>query len=164
MCIRDREYLGETEQDTPTPFHNDKLVEINRALRHAHLPMTRSAARDRPGHYILWLLGVAVGVVPFFAMLIRPEWRAIWFLGTGHFADNIIIAGRVFLIGATLGGWAWFFIQRAKPAPVFRSWWRQGISLNWIWFFLSFLIYGTCLLYTSPSPRDRTRSRMPSSA
>ena len=24
--------------------------------------------------------------------------------------------------------------------------------------------YGLCLLYTSPSPRDRTRSRMPSSA
>ena len=24
--------------------------------------------------------------------------------------------------------------------------------------------YMTCLLYTSPSPRDRTRSRMPSSA
>ena len=25
-------------------------------------------------------------------------------------------------------------------------------------------VYATCLLYTSPSPRDRTRSRMPSSA
>ena len=25
-------------------------------------------------------------------------------------------------------------------------------------------MYFTCLLYTSPSPRDRTRSRMPSSA
>ena len=25
-------------------------------------------------------------------------------------------------------------------------------------------IYNSCLLYTSPSPRDRTRSRMPSSA
>ena len=25
-------------------------------------------------------------------------------------------------------------------------------------------LYGSCLLYTSPSPRDRTRSRMPSSA
>ena len=24
--------------------------------------------------------------------------------------------------------------------------------------------FGICLLYTSPSPRDRTRSRMPSSA
>ena len=30
---------------------------------------------------------------------------------------------------------------------------------------LGFLVApGTCLLYTSPSPRDRTRSRMPSSA
>ena len=28
---------------------------------------------------------------------------------------------------------------------------------------LDLLLYG-CLLYTSPSPRDRTRSRMPSSA
>ena len=27
-----------------------------------------------------------------------------------------------------------------------------------------FYKYNTCLLYTSPSPRDRTRSRMPSSA
>ena len=27
-----------------------------------------------------------------------------------------------------------------------------------------FAIYDLCLLYTSPSPRDRTRSRMPSSA
>ena len=26
------------------------------------------------------------------------------------------------------------------------------------------VVEGTCLLYTSPSPRDRTRSRMPSSA
>ena len=27
-----------------------------------------------------------------------------------------------------------------------------------------FSLHGLCLLYTSPSPRDRTRSRMPSSA
>ena len=26
------------------------------------------------------------------------------------------------------------------------------------------IVFDTCLLYTSPSPRDRTRSRMPSSA
>ena len=30
--------------------------------------------------------------------------------------------------------------------------------------FLASHVFGTCLLYTSPSPRDRTRSRMPSSA
>ena len=29
---------------------------------------------------------------------------------------------------------------------------------------ISFNLDMTCLLYTSPSPRDRTRSRMPSSA
>ena len=29
---------------------------------------------------------------------------------------------------------------------------------------ISHVEYETCLLYTSPSPRDRTRSRMPSSA
>ena len=29
---------------------------------------------------------------------------------------------------------------------------------------LNLSLYGYCLLYTSPSPRDRTRSRMPSSA
>ena len=29
---------------------------------------------------------------------------------------------------------------------------------------LNNFIYNNCLLYTSPSPRDRTRSRMPSSA
>ena len=28
----------------------------------------------------------------------------------------------------------------------------------------TFALLGDCLLYTSPSPRDRTRSRMPSSA
>ncbi|WDT36643.1 hypothetical protein PVA38_09915 [Streptococcus pneumoniae D39] len=38
--------------------------------------------------------------------------------------------------------------------------------LNSSFFFLSkfFTLYYSCLLYTSPSPRDRTRSRMPSSA
>ena len=30
--------------------------------------------------------------------------------------------------------------------------------------FLAKARFATCLLYTSPSPRDRTRSRMPSSA
>ena len=30
--------------------------------------------------------------------------------------------------------------------------------------YIFFMHYMDCLLYTSPSPRDRTRSRMPSSA
>ena len=41
-------------------------------------------------------------------------------------------------------------IESAKQA--FENWSLTGLS------------YRACLLYTSPSPRDRTRSRMPSSA
>ena len=39
----------------------------------------------------------------------------------------------------------------------------QGITRNCVMRLAADLGY-TCLLYTSPSPRDRTRSRMPSSA
>ena len=35
---------------------------------------------------------------------------------------------------------------------------------HWNAFEIVFDVYFSCLLYTSPSPRDRTRSRMPSSA
>ena len=45
--------------------------------------------------------------------------------------------------------------------------WKTNIGIDWkpteAWEFGLEATY-TCLLYTSPSPRDRTRSRMPSSA
>ena len=43
---------------------------------------------------------------------------------------------------------------------------NAGLDLYWNAVQTSFggWWYGNCLLYTSPSPRDRTRSRMPSSA
>ena len=41
----------------------------------------------------------------------------------------------------------------------------RGLAGNWEWWSFGLAhIAMTCLLYTSPSPRDRTRSRMPSSA
>jgi len=45
--------------------------------------------------------------------------------------------------------------HRATTAPT-------GAEEGWIWWDAS--DPSNCLLYTSPSPRDRTRSRMPSSA
>ena len=45
---------------------------------------------------------------------------------------------------------------------------KDNFSVAWKHFNSAFYdngrIVDTCLLYTSPSPRDRTRSRMPSSA
>ena len=48
--------------------------------------------------------------------------------------------------------------QESFAALALAHFWLVGISS------LFAVIIGTCLLYTSPSPRDRTRSRMPSSA
>ena len=44
-----------------------------------------------------------------------------------------------------------------KPASHFYPYTRDGQTV-------AYKDRQTCLLYTSPSPRDRTRSRMPSSA
>ena len=42
--------------------------------------------------------------------------------------------------------------------------WPDTDAEVYSWQVLLGLLLGICLLYTSPSPRDRTRSRMPSSA
>ena len=41
---------------------------------------------------------------------------------------------------------------------------QQSLDRSWLFLFETNGVDYTCLLYTSPSPRDRTRSRMPSSA
>lgn len=109
--------------------------------------------KDRPGHLLFWWVGIAIAIVPYLAMLIRPEWRAWWFLPPGRFADNIMIVGRHFLIGVTLGGWFWFLVNRVNPLRSVKGWWKQEVPLNWIWFVLSFLIYAThniLLLFNLP--------------
>ena len=84
------------------------------------------------------------------------------------------------LNNATYYDLAWEFLRRNKTYQADVSEWLQAISIT-----APHLLEGTsqllreksvfldnyfpsnyhiCLLYTSPSPRDRTRSRMPSSA
>ena len=57
------------------------------------------------------------------------------------------------------------FFRIKKDIPFMRHALKFNI-ISLITFLLAvfFLLAKGCLLYTSPSPRDRTRSRMPSSA
>ena len=56
------------------------------------------------------------------------------------------------------------FVYRAKtPGIAYDSHPLVAVTDVFQWGFKG-LNYHCCLLYTSPSPRDRTRSRMPSSA
>ena len=70
-----------------------------------------------------------------------------------------LVVDRSVRNGAFPGLLGFYLIQRFS---------RLELSVRGIGRFLGKLLFGDlllfCLLYTSPSPRDRTRSRMPSSA
>ena len=110
--------------------------------------------------------------------VIRPECRASvesqvfdgeieWEIGTynpwpGRQMRNVVAQyqrGRASFLAGDGDAWLTFEHDMALPDEdaVGRLWatmQRTGAGV----------VYGVCLLYTSPSPRDRTRSRMPSSA
>ena len=65
--------------------------------------------------------------------------------------------------------WLWFVAREIFTALPDLSQVSISALMQYAWLAVAFaaggfLLYYICLLYTSPSPRDRTRSRMPSSA
>ena len=63
-----------------------------------------------------------------------------------------------------------YSIEHVMPQTLSKEW-KDGLGKNYetihdkyLHTLLNLTLTGYCLLYTSPSPRDRTRSRMPSSA
>ena len=69
--------------------------------------------------------------------------------------------GDMGLLGATVdpkyGGVGMGYLSAGLISQAFGRW-NHAVALSWV------AHDNFCLLYTSPSPRDRTRSRMPSSA
>ena len=60
----------------------------------------------------------------------------------------------------TTSAYTGFLVQKAKE-NISDNWNKEDFFVNQYW---NKDQDGTCLLYTSPSPRDKHRSRMPSSA
>ena len=79
----------------------------------------------------------------------KPGFFTRWFCSTNHkdIGTLYLIFG---IISGIIGGYLSFMMRLELGEP--------GIQI-----FEDLHTYN-CLLYTSPSPRDRTRSRMPSSA
>ena len=91
----------------------------------------------------------------------------LWPFLSGHRGFTPAEIGNMFAIGA-VGAIVAPFIAGQIADRWFNTEKFLGIShiLGGIlvWQLASLETYKSCLLYTSPSPRDRTRSRMPSSA
>ena len=113
--------------------------------------------------------GTAAGVVVWFLL----PWHSFWF--------NLILVTIAFFIGIFASEYIERRIGQCDPAyividEVVGIWltltiipplkFPENLPLIIVTFLLFrfFDITKFCLLYTSPSPRDRTRSRMPSSA
>ena len=71
-------------------------------------------------------------------------------------ADQMVMSPNIGEIEAEFG------ITKADIGLIQGSFTIVGALISLLWGFLADKY--SCLLYTSPSPRDRTRSRMPSSA
>ena len=67
-----------------------------------------------------------------------------------------------YLVGLLVGNWLVLLLVASGLAALVLA----NPVIRWVLFVasLAYLVYLACLLYTSPSPRDREKSRMPSSA
>ena len=91
---------------------------------------------------------------------------------------SFVVTGLIWLLGARLDsiqllpdtGASWYYWKLPEPTfwTRFTAWGFYAVHQIFIWGLIFYAqrnkLKYTCLLYTSPSPRDRTRSRMPSSA
>ena len=77
-----------------------------------------------------------------------PEWTSLYYFGTFYKDPKNLKSNWIF--HTDIG---WVFVD--QPDQILDATWMWRENLGWFW---------TCLLYTSPSPRDLSTSRMPSSA
>ena len=103
---------------------------------------------------------------PAWAIVVQSAWAIVLTL-TGTYGDllNTVVFADWIFFGLTVAG---LLILRSRQPNTdgFRTPWYPWLPGAFVVVALVvvYSVVSTCLLYTSPSPRDRTRSRMPSSA
>src|SRR5678810_1507285 len=109
---------------------------------------------------------VTIGKQGFFATLRRDK----WWVEPALVASILTAFGIYATISAVLMQTHFEVGPYLSPLyePIIKpSWWPFSPAILILWAPLGFrgtCYYYRCLLYTSPSPRDRQKSRMPSSA
>ena len=130
----------------------NKTINLSPAVYNGRSVMSAAVAAHETGHALqhaqayAWLQ-MRSQLVP--VVSISSKWMQ-WVLLAGILTIQIFPA--LLLIGIIMFGLTTLFSLITLPVEFDAS--RRAL----VW------LQGTCLLYTSPSPRDRTRSRMPSSA
>ncbi len=118
------------------------LYSFGTTLEKFYLPEIFGASANLM-YVAIYILGMILSDVPsYFKHRHDATYRG---LGASGAVAAVLFA--CILIGPFNGGIGFFFIPTLSVPPIVFG-----------------VLYIVCLLYTSPSPRDRTRSRMPSSA
>ena len=111
------------------------------------------------------LLGTGAGIAFFMVMAHRTGDAAI----IAHTARTVVIADWIFTASAVIAQpVTGIFLAKAIGWPLSEGWLALSIVLYIVtglfWLPVVWIQHQICLLYTSPSPRDLSTSRMPSSA
>ena len=97
------------------------------------------------------------------------DWSQVWIIVRYLLSALSIITGLFFVLAGTIGVLRLpDFFTRLHAAGMTDTLGAELIILGLIiqsgWSLVSVKLFLVCLLYTSPSPRDKRQSRMPSSA
>ena len=164
MCIRDRgNYIG-----APLPNAVSDAESVGAALETVGFDVSYSLNQDREG--------ILQDLKAFDRKLgaQRPDWLVVYYAGHGIQFDGINylvpinaeqnldrprdLANYAIELNQIIRGYlnhqtkrTFILLDACRDPGIFNNYEKKGLA-------------GTCLLYTSPSPRDLSTSRMPSSA
>ena len=154
MCIRDRPDLVTNNFYTPNKFHLGDIANLFlQALEKLNIKKLHAITGGSIGGCLTWEIAAKKPDIAKFIIPVASDWKARdWMIANTYLQDRILNNSRHPVQDARIHAMTFYRSPESFSKRFDRT------------FNESKGIYNVCLLYTSPSPRDRTRSRMPSSA